>query len=72
MRKDKLVGKKVLLKNVYYFDNSEGIITEEYRDIEGILEKIGPNLFFGWDLSATINGTCYKIESLSQIQAIYK
>ena len=72
MKKEKLVGKEVLLRNVYYFNNSEGIITEEYRDIRGTLEKIGPNIFFGWDISATVDGTCYKIDTLSQIQAIYK
>jgi len=72
MRKDKLIGKNVLLRNVYYFDNNNGVITEEYRDIVGILDKIGPNSFFGWALSATINGSCYKIETLSQIQPIYK
>ena len=56
----------------YYFNNSEGIITEEYRDIRGTLEKIGPNIFFGWDISATVDGTCYKLDTLSQVQAIYK
>ena len=72
MKKDRLVGKKVLLKNVYCFNNINGIITEEYKDIEGMLDKIGPNLFFGWDISATVDGTCYKLETLSQILPIYK
>lgn len=71
MRKEKLVGKKVLLRNVYTINHSDGIMSEGYEDIIGTLEKIGPNLFFNWDLSATVDGVSYKIESLSQIQAIY-
>ena len=72
MRKDKLVGKNVILKNVYCVDNQNGVITEEYKDITGTLKKIGPNSFFGWDLCALVNGVNYKLESLSQIQAIYR
>ena len=69
--KSKLIGKKVCLKNVYCFDHTNGILTEEYKDVIGILEKVGPNTFFGWLNSATIEGVNYKIECLSQIQPIY-
>lgn len=72
MRKEKLVGKNVILKNVYCVDNHNGVITEGYRDITGILEKVGPNTFFGWELCALVNGVNYKLESLSQVQAIYR
>ena len=46
-RKLKLVGKKVLLKNVYNIDTDKGITTEGYTDIEGVLEKLGRNDFLG-------------------------
>jgi hypothetical protein len=72
MRKEKLVGKPVILKNVFCIENIKGIIIEEYKDIEGILEKIGPNEFFGWDISATVDGQSYEIKTLSQITPIYK
>ena len=72
MNKEKLVGKKVVLKNVYYFNMINGIIEERYEDIEGILEKVGKNNFFGWDISATIDGQAYKLDTLSQIRPIYK
>jgi hypothetical protein len=72
MRKEKLVGKPVILKNVFCIENIRGIIVEEYKDIEGILEKIGPNEFFGWDISATVDGQSYEIKTLSQITPIYK
>ena len=49
-----------------------GVLVEEYKDVTGILEKIGPNNFFGWDLSATVNGQTYQIITLSQIMPIYK
>lgn len=72
MRKEKLVGKVVLLRNVHCIDTTNGILNEEYKDIKGTLQKIGPNTFFGWDLCALVDGVNYKIESLSQIQAIYR
>lgn len=68
----KLIGKKVLLKNVYGMSNKDGVISEGYTDIEGTLEKIGSNDFFGWEICATVNGQMYKIENLSQIMPIYK
>tara|TARA_B100000282_G_C31313698_1_gene301130 strand:- start:99 stop:320 length:222 start_codon:yes stop_codon:yes gene_type:complete len=71
-RKLKLIGKKVLLKNVYTIKNEEGVMTEGYTDIEGVLEKLGSNDFFGWDICATVNGQMYKIDNLSQILPIYK
>tara|TARA_B100001758_G_C17938989_1_gene367344 strand:+ start:107 stop:328 length:222 start_codon:yes stop_codon:yes gene_type:complete len=71
-RKLKLIGKKVLLKNVYNINNEKGIMIEEYRDVEGILEKLGSNDFFGWKICATVNGRMYKIDNLSQILPIYK
>lgn len=71
MRKEKLVGKPVILKNVFCMDNINGVVIEEYKDVEGILENIGPNEFFGWDISATVDGRCYKINTLSQIMPIY-
>tara|TARA_Y100000589_G_C27127277_1_gene619074 strand:+ start:1250 stop:1471 length:222 start_codon:yes stop_codon:yes gene_type:complete len=70
-RKLKLIGKKVLLKNVYSLETDNGIVNESYRDIEGILEKLGSNDFFGWDICATVNGRMYKIDNLSQILPIY-
>ena len=72
MNKEKLVGKKVVLKNVYCINTVNGIVEEGYEDIEGILEKVGENSFFGWDISATINGQSYKLDTLSQIRPIYK
>jgi len=68
----KLIGKKVLLKNVYGMSNKDGVISEGYTDIEGTLEKLGSNDFFGWEICATVNGQMYKIENLSQIMPIYK
>ena len=68
----KLIGKKVLLKNVYGMSNKSGVISEGYTDIEGTLEKLGSNDFFGWEICATVNGQMYKIENLSQIMPIYK
>ena len=70
-RKLKLIGKKVLLKNVYSLETDNGIVNESYTDIEGILEKLGSNDFFGWDICATVNGRMYKIDNLSQILPIY-
>ena len=70
--KEKLIGKKVLLRNVFSMSNEEGMVNEGYTDIEGTLEKLGSNEFFGWDLCATVNGQMYKIENLSQIMPIYK
>jgi len=71
-RKLKLIGKKVLLKNVYNINNEEGVMIEGYTDIEGVLEKLNKNDFFGWDICATVNGQMYKIDNLSQILPIYK
>ena len=71
-RKLKLIGKKVLLRHVYSMETKNGMVTESYNNIEGILEKLGPNNFFGWEVCATINGRMYKIENLSQIVPIYK
>ncbi len=71
-RKLKLLGKKVLLKNVYSIKTDNGAVIESYEDIEGILEKLGSNDFFGWSICATVNGRMYKIENLSQILPIYK
>jgi len=71
-RKLKLIGKKVLLKNVYSLETDDGIVNESYKDIEGILDKLGPNDFFGWSICATVNGRMYKIDNLSQILPIYK
>jgi len=70
-RKLKLVGKKVLLKNVYNINTDKGVIIEGYNDIEGTLEKLGTNDFFGWDICATVNGRMYKLDNLSQILPIY-
>ena len=70
-RKLKLIGKKVLLKNVYSVKTDNGAVIESYEDIEGILEKLGSNDFFGWPICATVNGRMYKIENLSQILPIY-
>jgi hypothetical protein len=67
----RLIGKKVCLKNVYCFEHVDGVLIEEYKDVIGTLEKLGPNKFFGWDISATVNGLNYKIENLTQIQPIY-
>ncbi len=72
MRKEKLIGKKVILKNVHCMDHINGLLTEEYKDITGILEKIGGNSFFGWDISATVDGNSYQLVTLSQIQPIYR
>ena len=69
--KKKLIGKKVCLKNVYCFDHIDGVLIEEFKDVIGVLEKLGPNNFFGWDNSATVNGVNYEIKNLSQIQPIY-
>lgn len=71
-RKLKLIGKKVLLRNVYSMETENGVISESYQNVEGILEKLGTNTFFGWDICATVNGRMYKIENLSQITPIYK
>ena len=61
-----------MLKNVYGMSNKDGVISEGYTDIEGTLEKLGSNDFFGWEICATVNGQMYKIENLSQIMPIYK
>ena len=45
----RLIGKKVCLKNVYCFEHVDGVLIEEYKDVIGTLEKLGPNKFFGWD-----------------------
>jgi len=71
-RKLKLIGKRVVLKNVYNINNEKGIIIEGYSDIEGVLQKLSTNDFFGWDMCATVNGQMYKIDNLSQILPIYK
>ncbi len=68
----KLIGKKVLLRNVYGMSSTNGVINEGYTNIEGILEKLGSNDFFGWEICATVNGQMYKIENLSQIVPIYR
>ena len=70
-RKLKLVGKKVLIKNVYNVNTKGGVIIEGYSDVEGILEKIGTNDFFGWDICVTVDGIMYKLDNLSQILPIY-
>lgn len=62
-RKLKLVGKKVLIKNVYNVNTEGGVIIERYSDVEGILEKIGTNDFFGWDICATVDGIMYKLDN---------
>lgn len=72
MNKDKFIGKKVILKNVLSIDVENGMITEGYSDVVGILEKIGKNTFFGWDICATVDGNAYKLITLSQIQPIYR
>ena len=46
-RKLKLIGKKVLLKNVYTIKTDNGAVIESYEDIEGILEKLGSFNSFG-------------------------
>tara|TARA_B100000963_G_scaffold254639_1_gene223229 strand:- start:1423 stop:1644 length:222 start_codon:yes stop_codon:yes gene_type:complete len=71
-RKLKLIGKNVLLKNVYSLETDNGVINESYKDIEGVLEKLDKNNFFGWDICATVNGQMYKLDNLSQILPIYK
>jgi hypothetical protein len=70
-RKLKLVGKKVLIKNVYNINTEGGVLIEGYSDVEGILEKLGTNDFFGWDICATVDGRMYKLDNLSQILPIY-
>lgn len=70
-RKLKLVGKKVLIKNVYNVNTEGGVLIEGYSDVEGILEKLGTNDFFGWDICATVGGRMYKLDNLSQILPIY-
>lgn len=70
-RKLKLIGKRVILKNVYCAQTTKGILTEGYSDVEGILEKLGPNDFFGWDFCATLDGQMYKLDNLSQVLPIY-
>ena len=70
-RKLKLIGKNVLLKNVYSLETDNGVINESYKDIEGVLEKLDKNNFFGWDICATVNGQMYKLDNLSQILPIY-
>tara|TARA_R110000824_G_scaffold369729_2_gene559231 strand:- start:283 stop:501 length:219 start_codon:yes stop_codon:yes gene_type:complete len=72
MRKEKLIGKKVILKNVHCIEHINGLLTEEHKDVTGILEKIGVNSFFGWDICATVDGNSYKLITLSQIQPIYR
>jgi len=72
MKKDRLIGKKVVLRNVHCFDMTNGIMTEGYEDVIGILEKIGSNDFFGWDISAKVDGNSYELKTLSQIQPIYR
>jgi len=72
MRKEKLIGKKVILKNVQCIEHINGLLREEHKDVIGILEKIGSNSFFGWDISATVNGNSYQLVTLSQIQPIYR
>lgn len=72
MQKEKLIGKKVVLRNVYCLELTNGLLTEECKDVTGILEKIGKNTFFGWDVSATVDGNSYKLVTLSQIQPIYR
>jgi len=72
MRKEKLLGKKVTLRNVHCVDTTNGLIVETFKDVTGILEKIGSNDFFGWELSATLDGNSYKLKTLSQIQPIYR
>jgi hypothetical protein len=47
-------------------------MTEGYEDVIGILEKIGSNDFFGWDISAKVDGNSYELKTLSQIQPIYR
>ena len=71
-RKLKLIGKNVLLKNVYSLETDNGVINESYKDIEGVLEKLDKNDFFGWDICATVNGRMYKLDNISQILPIYK
>lgn len=72
MKKEKLIGKPVILKNVYCFNIINGCIQEGYEDVTGILEKIGENTFFGWKLSATVDGNSYELHTLSQIRPIYR
>ena len=72
MRKEKLLGKKVTLRNVHCVDTTNGLIGETFKDVTGILEKIGSNDFFGWEISATLDGNSYKLKTLSQIQPIYR
>jgi len=72
MRKEKLLGKKVTLRNVHCVDTTNGLIVETFKDVTGILEKIGSNDFFGWEISATLDGNSYKLKTLSQIQPIYR
>ena len=47
-------------------------MVETFKDVTGILEKIGSNDFFGWEISATLDGNSYKLKNLSQIQPIYR
>lgn len=72
MRKENLVGKKVTLINVHCIETIDGLMVETFKDVTGILEKIGSNYFFGWEISATLDGNSYKLKNLSQIQPIYR
>tara|TARA_R110000824_G_scaffold113599_5_gene263365 strand:- start:3765 stop:3983 length:219 start_codon:yes stop_codon:yes gene_type:complete len=72
MRKENLVGKKVTLINVHCIEIIDGLMVETFKDVTGILEKIGSNYFFGWEISATLDGNSYKLKNLSQIQPIYR
>ena len=72
MNKDRLIGKKVVLRNVHCIDIVNGLTIEECRDVTGLLEKIGNNDFFGWEISAKVDGNSYELKTLSQIQPIYR
>lgn len=72
MKRDRLIGKKVVLLNVCCFDMVNGMVTEDYQDVIGILEEIGSNDFFGWKISAKVDGSSYELKTLSQIQPIYR
>jgi|TARA_R110000803_G_scaffold153293_6_gene218161 hypothetical protein len=72
MRKENLLGKKVTLINVHCMETIDGLMVETLKDVTGILEKLGSNDFFGWEICATLDGNSYKLKTLSQVQPIYR
>jgi hypothetical protein len=70
MKQEDLVGKKVLVRDVVVFEFDNGMVVEKVRDVTGILDKVGSNKFFDWDLSVVLDGKAYKIKTLKQIEVV--